>query len=202
MTVTSIEDELNRERSLVLDLDSSLLEMETEKMELIHQLKMAKQMAVSLESHLVFLEEQLAADEVNSGEEPSKVFQQEKKAHQRDGAPWKPEKPTLGESKQLVKRVDMETQTEPTEAKPQKEGNWHPKKILIEDDMPNNIAFGRKVYGTKHPEETSTEVDMPKKVVIDVKECGRKRYLGIVTEKLCLASLQALLQELLVHFNV
>merc|ERR1712080_158807 len=184
----------DRVRSLVFDLDSSLLEMETEKMELIHQLKMAKQMAVSLESHLVFLEEQLAGDQVSSGEEPSKEFQQERKC---DGAPWKPEKPTVGESKQLVKRIDMETQTEPTlVAEPQKEENWHPKETSIEE---NNIAVGRKVYRTKHPEETSTEDDMLKKVVIDDKECGgRKRYLGIVTEELCLASLKALFQELLV----
>ena len=64
-----LEDELDRERRLVSDLDTRLLQMEMERMELLHQLKVAKQMGSSLESHLVFLEEQLANRLVNSGEE-------------------------------------------------------------------------------------------------------------------------------------
>ena len=62
-----LEDELDRERRLVFDLDTRLLQMETERMELVHQLKVAKQMGASLESHLVFLEDVLFGPE----EEPA-----------------------------------------------------------------------------------------------------------------------------------
>ena len=103
-----LEDELDRERRLVFDLDTRLLQMETEKMELIHQLKVSKQMGASLESHLIFLEEHLATQLVNShlvfleeqllvnsDKDPARQTQLEREVQQQDGAPWKPEKQTL-----------------------------------------------------------------------------------------------------------
>ena len=184
-----LEDDLERERRLVSDLDMRLLQMETEKMELNHQLKVAKQKGNSLESHLIFLEEQLAAQLVHSDQKQmSPIFLEEQLASQlvnadedlprqlklnREADQREYEKQTLRESKpeQVVKRTDMETQTEP-----EKEESKHPLN-LVEDDLPNNI-------------------------VIDHKGCGKKRGLGFVTKQIWFASLQTIFQELLVHFIV
>ena len=196
-----LEDELDRERRLVFDLDTRLLQMETERMALLHQLKVAKQMGASLESHLVFLEEHLATQLVNSGKElvtmqmssslkTYLVFLEDQLSARlvnSDEEPGRevqlemkshqqdgaPRKQTLGESKEVeVKRIDMETQTEAEK----------------EENRPD-------------PEETSMEDDMPNKIVLDHQECRRKKYLGIVTEQLCFASLETLFQELLVHLS-
>ena len=210
-----LEDELERERILVSDLDMRLLQMETEKMELSHQLRVARQMSNSLESHLIFLEEQLAgqlvqSDEdlpgqfqlihsdqkqmrtptsseshlifleqqlanqlVNSDEELSRQLQLNWEAQQGDGALRKHERQTVRQSKpeQLLKRTDMETQTEP-----EKEESQHPL-TLVEDDMPN-------------------------KIVVDQKGCGEKHVLGLVTKQIWFAGLQTIFQELLVHLIV
>ena len=100
---------------------------------------MSKQMAVSLEAHLVFLEEQLAGEQSNSDKEPASEQWQEMKAHQLNGAPQKPEKQNLREWKEMaVKRVDVETQTEPIQAEPEKEENRLSKESSLEDD--NKIA--------------------------------------------------------------
>ena len=185
-----LEDELDRERRLVFDLDTRLLQMETQKMELIHQLKVAKQMGASLESHLIFLEEHLANQMVkshlvfleeqllvNSDKDPARQTQLEREVQQQDGAPWKPEKQTLRESKpeHVVKQTeDRETQTEP-----EKEENQHPLTLM-----------------------TLTEDDKHNDIVIDCGECETKLILGFVTEQLCFASLQALFNELFVQFDV
>ena len=210
-----LEDDLERERRLVSDLDTRLLQMETEKMELIHQFRVAKQMGNCLESHLIFLEEQLAAqlvqsDEdlpgqfqlvhsdqkqmrtatssesplifleeqlanqlINSDEEPARKLQLDWEANQQDGALRKHERQTLGESKpeQLLKRTDMETQTEP-----EKEESQHPL-TLVEDDMPN-------------------------KIILDQKGCGEKHVFGFATKQIWFAGLQTIFQELLVHLIV
>ena len=210
-----LEDDLERERSLVSDLDTRLLQTETEKMELIHQLKVARQMRNSLESHLIFLEEQLTAQLVQSDEEPPGQFQLvhsdqkqmrtttsseshlifleeqlgnqmvnsneelarqlqlDGEAQQGDEALRKHERQTLKESKpeQLLKRTDMETQTEP-----EKEESQHPL-TLVEDDMPN-------------------------KIIVDQKGCGEKHVFGFLTKQIWFASLQTVFQELLVHLIV
>ena len=182
-----LEDDLERERRMVSDLDMRLLQMETEKMELNHQLKVAKQKGNSLESHLIFLEEQLAAQLVHSDqkqmspifleeqlpsqlvnvdEELARQLQLDGETNQQDEAAPKHEKLTLIELKpeQLVKWTDMETQTEP-----EKEESHHPL-TLLEDDLPNDI-------------------------VID-------HILGVVTEQIWVAGLKTLFQELLVHLIV
>ena len=167
-----LEDELDRERRLVFDLDTRLLQMETEKMELIHQLKMAKQMGISLESHLIFLEEHLAAPLVNSEEKPPRQLQHERKAQQQDGALRKETLLRESKPKNVVKHTeDRETQTESTQTKPGNEKIFHPD-TLIEDDMCNTI-------------------------VIDHKKCKTQQLFRALTEQVCFASLQALFQELL-----
>ena len=167
-----LEDELDKERRLVLDLDRKLLEMETENVGLLHQVKAAKRMAASLESHLLFLEEQV------SNQSPAKqLLPFDKEAQKQDVLAVKHdlchENQTIKVSKprQAIKCAEMETQTEPSETEPKKYKSQHALTLVDE-------------YIT---DKTETE------------KCGTKQVLRIGTKELCL---QIIFQEFLVHLVV
>ena len=167
-----LEDELDKERRLVLDLDTRLLEMETENVGLLHQVKAAKRMAASLESHLLFLEEQV------SNQSPAKqLLPFDKEAQKQDVLAEKHhschQNQTIKVSKpiQAIKSAEMETQTEPSETEPKKYKSQHALTLVDE-------------YIT---DKTETE------------KCGTKQVLRIGTKELCL---QIIFQEFLVHLVV
>ena len=180
-----LEDELERERRLVLDLDRRLLQMETEKMDLLHQLKVAKQMGSNLESHLIFLEEQLAAQLVDSHQKQmgsSSVvrlirmkeqvvnFDQETlNALNHEKQPFR----TESNSREVVKCRERETQTKSTQTELEEEEYQQPLDFM-EDDLPNKIFIDRRT----------------------------KQFFGNLTKQLGFSSLQILLQEFLVHLTV
>ena len=182
-----LEDELERERRLVLDLDTRLLQMETEKMDLLHQLKVAKQMGSNLESHLIFLEEQLAAQLVDSHQKQmgsSSVvrlirmkeqlvnFDQETlNALNHEKQPLNNNR-TESNSRDVVKCRERGTQTKSTQTELDEEEYQQPLDFM-KDDLPNKILIDRRT----------------------------KQFFGNLTKQLGFSSLQILLQEFLVHLT-
>ena len=152
-----LEDELDKERRLVLDLDTRLLEMETENVGLLHQVKAAKRMAASLESHLLFLEEQV------SNQSPAKqLLPFDKEAQKQDVLAEKHHSCHQNQTIKVLKPRQVikcaETQTEPCETEPKKYKSQHALTLVDE-------------YIT---DKTETE------------KCGTKQVLRIGTKELCL----------------
>ena len=179
-----LEDELERERRLVQDLDTRLLQMETEKMDLLHQLKVAKQMGSNLESHLIFLEEQLAAQLVDSHQKQMgsgsvvRLIRLEEHLVNFDQETLN----ALNREKQPLNRTELnsrevvkcrETKTESTQTELEEEEYQQPLDF-VEDDLPYKIFIDRRT----------------------------KQFFGNLTKQLGFSSLQILLQEFLVHFTV
>ena len=149
--------DLDKERRLVLDLDRKLLEMETENVGLLHQVKAAKRMAASLESHLLFLEEQ-----VSNQSTAKQLLPFDKEAQKQDVLAEKHHSCHQNQTIKVLKPRQVikcaETQTEPCETEPKKYKSQHALTLVDE-------------YIT---DKTETE------------KCGTKQVLRIGTKELCL----------------